>query len=183
MNRTIIAGCVLLISATVFLAQGWTIYQSERANRWIATLARGQEPSPAELADAPPPVKLARALQLKRQGRYEAALVVMSTILNSGDKALQTHIRYSLGNLYLEQAIAKTEAMAVTDAQPLLALAKQAYRQALALDSGFWDAKYNLDVAMRLLPELDRITIEQDAEPRQQAPLWTTVPGLPRGLP
>jgi len=165
------------------LAQGWTVYQAQRANRLIKELAQGREPGFAEIMAAAPEVKLARALQLKRQGRYDEALAAMNAIINSGDKALQTQIRYNLGNLYLEQAIAKTETMAIADAQPLLALAKQAYRQALVLDSGFWDAKYNLDVAMRLLPELDRINMEQEPAPKQQAPLWTTVPGFPRGLP
>jgi len=183
MNRIIAAWCVLLVSVGAFLAQGWAVDQAQRANRRIGELAQGREPSLAEIMAAPPEVKLARALQLQRQGRYDEALAAMSAIINSGDKALQTQIRYSLGNLYLEQAIAKTEAMAIADAQPLLALAKQAYRQALALDSGFWDAKYNLDVAMRLLPELDRINLEQEPTPKQQAPLWTTVPGFPRGLP
>jgi len=183
MNKTTMAWCVLLMSAGAFLAQGWTLNQARGANRWIEKLAQGREPSFAEIMAAPPAAKLARALQLKRQGRYEEALAAMNAIINNGDKVLQMQIRYSLGNLYLEQALVKTEAMAIADAQPLLALAKQAYRQALALDSGFWDAKYNLDVAMRLLPELERINVEEEPTPRQQAPLWTTVPGFPRGLP
>lgn len=63
-------------------------------------------------------------------------------------------------------------------------MAKQAYRQALTLNSRYWDAKYNLEVAMRLLPEMDRITMEKD-DPiaEKKAKLWATVPGFPRGLP
>jgi len=183
MKKTTMAWGVLLISAGVFLAQSWTVYQAQKANRLIKALAQGREPGFAEIMAAPPAAKLARALQLKRQGRYEEALAAMNAIINTRDQALQKQIRYSLGNLYLEQAIAKVEAMAIVDAPPLLALAKQSYRQALTLDSGFWDAKYNLDVAMRLLPELERITIEEEPAPKQQAPLWTTVPGFPRGLP
>lgn len=65
-----------------------------------------------------------------------------------------------------------------------MTLAKQAYRQALALDSGFWDAKYNLELAMRLLPEFDRISpTELDDDAAKPSQLWTTVPGFPRGLP
>ncbi|MDO9238621.1 MAG: MxaK protein, partial [Methylicorpusculum sp.] len=77
----------------------------------------------------------------------------------------------------------RAEQMAINDAFPLAALAKQAYRQALALDSQFWDAKYNLEVAMRIAPEMDRITIKADAKENRKTRLWTTVPGFPRGLP
>lgn len=183
MKKTIAAAGLLLISGATLLAQTWNWYQSQRANSWIAALAQGQEPRLADLIDAAPEVKLARALQLKRQHRYDDALATLNGILNSGDLRLQTQIRYNLGNLYLEQALAKTETLAVNDVAPLLALAKQSYRQALTLDSDFWDAKYNLDVAMRLLPELDSIDSADPNAVQPKTPLWTTVPGLPRGLP
>jgi mxaK protein len=40
-------------------------------------------------------------------------------------------------------------------ARPLLELAKETYREALRLDSGQWDARYNLERALRLAPEQD----------------------------
>jgi len=74
--------------------------------------------------------------------------------------------------------------MNINAAMPLAGLAKQAYRQSLALDSRQWDAKYNLEAAMRLLPEMDKISPEDEDETVQQkTQLWTTVPGFPRGLP
>jgi mxaK protein len=103
--------------------------------------------------------------------------------MDKGDRRFQAQIRYNLGNLYLEQAVQQTEAANINEALPLAGLAKQAYRQALALDSQNWDAKYNLEVAMRLLPEMDSITLPEEAPTRQKAQLWTTVPGFPRGLP
>ncbi len=76
------------------------------------------------------------------------------------------------------------ESMQINEATALASLAKQAYRQALALDSQYWDAKYNLEVAMRLLPEMDRITMQDDEPaPQEKVKLWATVPGFPRGLP
>jgi mxaK protein len=51
------------------------------------------------------------------------------------------------------------------------------------LNSGFWDAKYNLEVAMRLLPEMNRVNIGDDEPENKKSKLWTTVPGFPRGLP
>jgi mxaK protein len=97
---------------------------------------------------------------------------------------LQAQSRYNLGNVYLNQAMIEVEAGRINQAMPLLTLAKQAYRQALALDSSFWDAKYNLELAMRLLPEFDRISqTEADDDAAKPSELWTTLPGFPRGLP
>jgi len=103
--------------------------------------------------------------------------------MDKGDRNFQAKARYNLGNLYLEQAIQQAKAMNINEALPLAGLAKQAYRQALALDSGNWDAKYNLEVAMRLLPEMDRVDMPDDEPTNQKSQLWTTVPGFPRGLP
>jgi mxaK protein len=38
-------------------------------------------------------------------------------------------------------------------ARPLLELAKETYREALRVDPGQWDARYNLERALRLAPE------------------------------
>ena len=38
-------------------------------------------------------------------------------------------------------------------ARPLLELAKATYREALRLDPGRWDARYNLERALRAAPE------------------------------
>jgi mxaK protein len=66
----------------------------------------------------------------------------------------------------------------------LVRLAKDGYRRSLALDPGLWDAKYNLDVAMRLVrdfPQIDRMSEEEPAD--LPVRLWSDLPGLPRGLP
>jgi mxaK protein len=62
-------------------------------------------------------------------------------------------------------------------------LAKQAYRQALALNSHLWDAKYNLELAMHLFPEMDRLNLPEQEAQTPPPQLWTTIPGFPRGLP
>lgn len=134
------------------------------------------------LANARPEIRMARALFLKKHHRYEEALASLSLVLQQGSPVFQAKVRYNLGNIYLEQAVAGVERMAINDAMPLLVLAKQSYRQALALDSGFWEAKYNLEAAMRLLPEFDRIDPDQDRQDPKSA-VWTSVPGFPRGLP
>lgn len=188
----------LLASLLWTVAQLWAIYSIHRENvllkewaGWVEQRAGHQSPSSAdELADVSPSysnlpsVRLARAVYLRHKQRYGEALEVLSLIVNQGDRRLQAQSRYTLGNVYLSQAMAEVDAGRINQALPLLALAKQAYRQALTVDSQFWDAKYNLELAMRLLPEFDRINPgEPDDDAARPSQLWTTVPGFPRGLP
>jgi len=126
-------------------------------NELIAQLVAGKDVDVSKVISGKPELRLARALYLKQKHRYDEALSTLSLIMEQGDQAFRAKVRYNLGNLYLEQAMNHVETMKMSEALPLVDLAKQAYRQALALDSRDWDSKYNLEVAMRLLPEMDRI--------------------------
>lgn len=176
----------LLASLSLAALQLAKVYSVHRENRLIAEWG-GQAGNASEAGPAygnTPEIRLARAVFLVRKKRYDDALAVLNLILEQGDSRLRTQSRYNLGNLYLDQAMAEVDAGRPNQALPLLTLAKQAYRQALALDSQFWDAKYNLELAMRLLPEFDRIAQgEADDDAAAPSALWSTVPGFPRGLP
>jgi len=153
-------------------------------NELIDQLVSGKDVDVSKVISGKPELRLARALYLKQKHRYDEALSTLSLIMEQGDQAFRAKVRYNLGNLYLQQAMNHVETMKMNEALPLVDLAKQAYRQALALDSQDWDSKYNLEVAMRLLPEMDRINSGNEEDPKKQATqLWTTVPGFPRGLP
>jgi len=175
---------VLLVALAVTLQSGYAWFQITHTNQLISRLNQGKAITPAPLKNAAPELQLAYAAYLKKKHRYQDAQAVLSRIINQGSRQIQTITRYNLGNIYLSEAIELAEAMQINDAMALAALAKQAYRQALALDSQYWDAKYNLEVAMRLLPEMDRITMDNDEPvPEKKNRLWATVPGFPRGLP
>jgi len=174
---------VLLLGTAAMLVQIWTLVGISHSNQVITDMTAGKDVPLDKIVNAAPEVRLARAMVFKKQQRYDEALATLNLILDTPDPALQAKVRYNLGNIYLHLAVVKTEAMAINEAMPLVALAKQAYRQALALDSQFWDAKYNLEVAMRLLPEMDKISNTEDSPVNQKSQLWTTVPGFPRGLP
>jgi mxaK protein len=174
----------------VFIASGllavlisWSWLGVFQQNTLISELLEGRDAAVVNLSSAPPEVRLARAVYLVKQHRPEDALATLSAILDQGDSQLQGKTRYNLGNLYLSQAIAQVDAARTDEARTSVTLAKQVYKQALQRDSQFWDAKYNLETAMRLLPDFDRINIEDESGQQPKNPLWTTVPGFPRGLP
>ncbi len=174
----------VIITLMIALQSAFSCYQIMNINQLIVQLNQGKDIQPEQLKNNIPELQLARATYLKNKHRYKDAQASFSQIINQGSQKMQALSRYNLGNTYLSQAIELAESMQINEATALAALAKQAYRQALALDSHYWDAKYNLEVAMRLLPEMDRITMEKD-DPmlEKKAKLWATVPGFPRGLP
>ncbi len=175
----------LLIFALIGALQSSdSIYQNIQTNQLISQLNQGKDINPSEIKNAAPELQLARGSYLKNKHRYDEAQAALSPIIDQGSVKNRAISRYNLGNTYLEQAIEMAESMQINEATSLASLAKQTYRQALALDSKNWDAKYNLEVAMRLLPEMDRLTMEEDEPvPQDKAKLWATVPGFPRGLP
>jgi mxaK protein len=172
---------ISLFAAVVSALDGYTM---SKENRLIEQLLNGEDITANELVSAMPETRLARAAALlQKQQQQQDALESLSMILNRGDIRLQAKTRYNLGNIYLRQAISQVEAGHPDEAKTLVTLAKQAYREALLRDSAFWDAKYNLEVAMRLLPDFDRINVDENQGEQPKNPLWTTVPGFPRGLP
>jgi len=184
------------LAACLFLAavQAANLYRIRAVNQamadWTAAAAGQSAETPDTEPDrnAPIELQLAYANYLYGKRRYDQTLAVLSRIVDLGAEVddsgrLQARLRYNLGNLYLSQALAEIETGRLNQAVPLLTLAKQAYRQALAADDGFWDAKFNLETAMRLLPELDRISPATDDDAARPSELWTSLPGFPRGLP
>lgn len=149
--------------------QAWRLEQALRVNRAIAQAA-----DPAAAAADFPEARFAHALALARAGRYDAALAAY--------KALGPAAFYNLGNLHLRQALKDGPARAA-ESLPLVELAKQAYRDALRADAGHWDARYNLERALRLAPELDEQAQADNEPPVQRERVLTTAPIMSSELP
>ena len=123
-------------------------------------------------------------LALTRRGSTEEAEGLIESLEAGTDTALGARARYALANARLRRAFAHLERNELDPAGPLITLARQDYRRALQAWPDFWDAKFNLDVASRLLrdfPEFDRQSGDElRAEPKK---IWTDIPGQPRGAP
>jgi len=111
----------------------------------------------------PPEARLARAVSLARVD-YDAALAAYKSIIQSNRDDLRLIALYDLGNLHLHQAIQyglADEAQSL----PLTELAKQSYRDLLRRDPTDWDARYNLERSLRLAPEEDDASDEDNGPP------------------
>jgi mxaK protein len=83
---------------------------------------------------------------------YDGALAAYKAIIQSDREDLRRIALYDLGNLHLHHALKVEDE---SQALPLIELAKQSYRDLLRKDPTDWDARYNLERALRLAPEDD----------------------------
>jgi mxaK protein len=178
---------VAILPVALLLALAWTAYSGWRLSKALAersvvsALIANHDVTPPN--DAGAEVLFARAYYLLVRDRIDEAQGYGQPIVEKGDPALASRFYYDLGNARLRRAIARVEASKIDDAIPEVRLAKEAYRAALIANPDLWDARYNLDVAMRLVrdfPELERGDEEVKGKAKK---LWTDLPGLPRGLP
>ncbi|MDV3240297.1 MAG: MxaK protein [Methylocaldum sp.] len=180
-----IALLALAVSTIAGILEWQELRRIELAGEQVRSLLSGTDISPDDRVRAAPEVRLARAVYLAGKDRHEEALDAYGYLVDQGDTRFRVTALFDLGNLHLRRALTHVEQNEINRALPLVELAKDAYKKALRLDPNHWDSKYNLEVAMRLLPEMDRIRREDGEEENdeEEGALWTTVPGFPRGLP
>ena len=164
------------------LGLGVAAWRVERDNSAIRALQAGRDVPVG--TDASAPLLLARVQHLARRGLPEGIEPLVDALARAGDVERVARARYALANTRLRQAFSHLERSDLDPAGPLITLARQDYRRALQNNPDFWDAKFNLDVASRLLrdfPEFDRKSGDElKAEPKK---IWTDIPGQPRGEP
>lgn len=156
--------------------------QGERVNAAILAAEQGTRSLEGEFADsAIPEARFARAYALAKQGDLDKALVAYKALAREKRADLAVAALYNTGNLHLRAALAGGPNVTARSL-PLIELAKQSYRAALRRDPNAWDARYNLERALWLAPELeppDVDTIKRDAEERVMSTLQGTRGDLP----
>lgn len=159
------------------LLQAFRLQQAGHVNTAIAHAA-----DPAGRPGDFPEARFAHALALARSGGYEAALAAHKALVQQEQGTLRTAALYNLGNLHLRQALRNGPARAA-ESLPLVELAKQGYRDALRADPGDWDARYNLERALALAPEIDAQAGEDNEPPLGRELAITTAPATRTDLP
>ena len=99
-----------------------------------------------------PEVAFAQGYALAARGESLRALTRYRQAADAGGP-LAVAALYNIGNLHLRQALAARDAGQKAQSLALFELAKQGYRDALALEPGYWNAKYNLERTLRLAPD------------------------------
>ncbi len=136
---------VIVVSALVLLNSSYRLWNEKQVNAYLL------EPGKVEIVPDDPRARFAHAGVLSRQEEGDAALEALTGVLGEADLSLQSLAYFNRGNINLREALK----LSSSDGRqiPLVELAKQDYRSALALDSTMWNARYNLEVALRVVPE------------------------------
>ena len=174
-TRTVLVLLVLVVVAVAI--DGALLW---RQQRWNEAIASGKLPA-ADGADLPVQVRFAQAHVQAASGAREAALHRYRSLEN--DSPLGQAARFNSANLLLREAVMLRAGAEPGKAIPLIELAKEIYREILRVDPQYWDARYNLERAQRLLPDPE----ESDQEPLAARPeaerAATTMRGYSPGLP
>ena len=150
-------------------------------NRTIARLRTGHDDGIGRRASAA--VAFARAQFLMDHDELEQAQPVVERVVRTGSVQQGAEILYNAGNARLRHAILLIENGKFDSAAADVVLARDFYERALRLQPGFWDAKFNLDIAMRLVRDFPATVIPGEETERPTSKLWTDLPGLPKGGP
>jgi mxaK protein len=161
-------GAVAIGFALIAAYQGVRWHQANRVNEGIASASVAR--FDAGLAEA----QFARALALSESGDPGAALQIYKALIQGDRTDLKLAALYNVGNLHLREAM-KSGPDEAARSLPLIELAKQSYRALLRIDPSDWDARYNLERALWLAPEIEEAAVNEPPEPPQRA--TTTAPG------
>ena len=178
-RRTVhLVSCVAsLCCAGIALERGLRLQRTEGLNAEIARIAAApvaKDASPAPVS-APRELQLAQALALSKAGAHDAALKGYAALIQAGERdRIAQQALFNLGNMYLRQGMAQE-----AGALPLFELGKQRLRDLLRASPQDWDARYNLERALRLAPE-DHEAFSAEQQPAHEQ-RRVRVPGFVAG--
>jgi mxaK protein len=139
---------LVIVAVLSLLAAGQTglsLWQTSKVNAFIS------DPTSAENVPEHLKAQFSKAYNEAKQGKSQEAMERLTTVVATKDEDLEAAAYFNRGNIHLQDA----RALAADDTArvALIGLAKQDYRTALLLDSSLWDARYNLELALRMAPE------------------------------
>ena len=177
MARRLLA-VALLLPAIAAATEAYHWWQAATLNRSIVS-----ENIVSQSGSLPAAGMVAKAYYLARKGERETALGLYKRAESDAAPQLKSLALYNAANIYLRQALALRGSGNEQQAPALLELAKENYREALRIDSQDWDARYNLERALRLAPEEEPEVATDNAAPKQSERAPTTMRGFTLGLP
>lgn len=157
-------------------------FRTERANRNIRELVSRHD-VPIDTRRASAQEILARINESLRRDQIDDAQATLSAATGNLPPNVRASALYNIANTRTLLAGESVRTGNLDGAAALINVAKAEYRLALKLDPENWDARFNVDVAMRIVRDLplgDNPDTKTPAEPKK---LWTDLPGIPKGLP
>ena len=111
-----------------------------------------------------PETRLALANAHSERGSFEAAEAAFNGLIRDNNSAATARAaQFNLANAYLRQGM--RDDLEASQRGPMLELAKQRYRDLLRFYPDDWDARYNLELTLRLAPENEKALAENKIKP------------------
>ena len=168
-------GSVAAVCAAFAIGHTVRLVRSDRINSAIASSqATG-------LDSRVPEAQFAQALALAKSGKSDPALKIYKSLGRGTRTDIRRDALYNTGNVYMRDAARRNSGKGF-ESLPLVELAKQAYREVLRQRPDDWDARYNLERALRLAPEVEQEGDESDA-PMKERHVMSTIRGESINLP
>lgn len=176
-RRTVhaIFGSIAVVCAAACALQAVRLHEALRINSAI------REARVTAADKSIPQAALAQALSLASAGKFNPALQVYKSLLDSPDD-VRLPALYDLANLNMREALKNGQGEAQRQL-PLIELAKQSYRDVLHSNPADWDARYNLERALWLSPEYDDPVLERSQAPVNAEHARSTLQGARNDLP
>lgn len=177
---------MLLAFALSFAVSAWSIvhlYQAGTYNKALISRALHESRS----ADA----IFANAVYWRNKGEAQKALALYAEAASGRQQGIRKAAYFNSGNMYLSQVNQLLEEKgldAFDQVGPMLAMAKESYREALRLDPAWHEAKYNYELVLRLSPMFElkksrKNENEDELDNEEAIDGWPSIPGFPRGMP
>ena len=109
----------------------------------------------------------AKAYASHQRGEFDEALEAYAEVQEFNVPIFSSAAKYNMANLYLQKASEAERDDAQDIAVPLVELAKYQYRALLRANRRDWRAKYNLERALQLSPDLYDDEPEEDIMPER----------------
>jgi len=156
MKRKTVHVYFVLATLTLTLAVFWQLHKIQKQSRIMAATASVPTAiSSTEEVDSFanfPTTRLAVANALSEAGQFEASEAEYIKLMSDANPTLVARdAQFNLANSYLKQGLRIDLPGAST--RPLLEIAKQRYRDLLRENPADWDARFNLELALRAAPE------------------------------
>jgi mxaK protein len=129
-----------------------------------------------------PEARFTHAVRSARAGEYDQAASAYKELARSERADLRRAALLNLGNLHLREAV-KHGTDAASQWLPMIELAKQSYRTLLRENPQDWSARYNLEHALRLAPELDESAVTVEGPPPDSERTTSTISSSRMELP
>ena len=170
---------LLIVFVSIFVVDAGYFFKIKSINRSL------QNPATLIISDdSSSHLIFAKAWYLAEQGDYQSALQLYNRIENDLNEQLVEKVKFNMGTLYLKQAALHWNTKGVwayTEVTTLRSFAERALTEAVELNNLNWDARYNLEYALRIKPPPKEV--EKADWTGRRSSVHAIYPGIPGGGP